>query len=194
MEGEVEIGGQLNIEGDDFASPASANVVTIDGTAAAPLAGPSGPPRLLVVTVPSSLSPPAAGQTRPVQVVVHNGVEPRATATLNLHAAPASRPIISAIQPAVATPGSSVTITGSGFVGAAQNIRVYFGNETDPEGNVLATPTSKPDDVHLLVEVPTGIPGVSNLPSGETLGVNVWVYDEFGHASVAFPHFEVQSP
>jgi YD repeat-containing protein len=110
------VGSTVTISGSSFSANPQQDSVTFNGTAATVT---SATTTQLVVTVPTGAT------TGPIAVTAPSG-----TATSNVPFTvtnSASGPTITSFQPAMASPGGSVTLTGSGFDVAANDIVAFNG-------------------------------------------------------------------
>jgi len=163
----VPVGAQVEIDGSNFDPLPSNNQVSFQGVAAAPPSSASNPVQLFVV-VPSGIpgAPTTTGATLNVSVVV---TTPSGSTNGNLTiTAPLATPLptIQNFSPS-ATVGGTLTITGTGFSATASANTVMF-------DTVAATPSSA-TTTQLVVTIPTGISGLSTVPSFRNVPITVTV-------------------
>jgi large repetitive protein len=121
-------GGQITIYGTGFGTVAADDAVTFNGTKATVVSATS---TQLVVSVPAgATSGPVSVTTKSAFAIILFAVPfpvPISVST-NFTVTPVvPAPTISAFSPAVAAPGTSITITGTGFDPAAANNKIQFG-------------------------------------------------------------------
>ncbi len=163
----VPIGAQLEIDGLNFDPLPQNNQVSFAGITAAAPSGSSNPVQLFVI-VPTGIpgAPTTSGQTLSVNVLVttpSGSVSSSVTIT-----APLANPLPT-IQSfgGQQTVGGSLTISGTGFSPTPASNTVMF-------DTVAATPTSA-SQTQLTVTIPTGIAGLSTVPSFRNVPVTVTV-------------------
>ncbi|MGB9148401.1 MAG: chitobiase/beta-hexosaminidase C-terminal domain-containing protein [Acidobacteriaceae bacterium] len=122
------VGTEVTITGSSFSASAQQDTVTIGGTAATVA---SATTTQLVTTVPAGAS------TGPISVTSPSG-SATSSAVFTV-GSPAGAPSITSFSPAIGSPGTSVTITGSGFDVLANDQITFNG---DPAIVTSATPTS----------------------------------------------------
>jgi hypothetical protein len=164
----VAINAQVEIDGLNFDPLPQNNQVSFAGVAANPPSGSSNPVQLFVI-VPSGIpgAPTTTGQTLSVNVLV---TTPAGSANGTLTISPpltTPLPTIQSFNPTQGTVGASVSIVGTGFSATPSANAVMF-------DNVSATPTSA-STTQLSVVVPSGINGLSTVPSFRNVPITVEV-------------------
>jgi hypothetical protein len=136
----------LQINGNNFAVPATDNIVTFDGTTALINGGNS---KQLFVVVPQSVAPKVG-----VNVVVTNAAGVSNNFPVTVTAAVAGAPSISTISPNPGIVGASIQINGSGFSTTnSKNVVTIDG--------VTANVTGSSTPVLVTVTVPSNLSGLT---------------------------------
>lgn len=125
--GSAPIGASVLIFGTGFSSTASQNTVTFNGLSA-PV---SSSTATQIVT-----SVPAGATTGPISVITPSG---SATSATSFTVTAPTTPVISGFSPAIGSPGTAVTVTGSNFDPAPTANHLLFNNTSAMVGSATAT-------------------------------------------------------
>lgn len=135
--GSGPVGSTVTIYGTGFSATPSENTVTFNGTAASVT---SASPTQLVVTVPAGATTGSIAVTAPAGSA--------SSSTAFTVAATNGVPAITSFTPAIATPGTAVSITGTNFEPIATNNRLKF--------NIMPAPITSSTATTISVPVPSG--------------------------------------